>query len=170
MKSIRILLSSACSAEYRNCFLHSGECMAKRMILLLVVVAALLGALGFAKFRQVEAAIAQGTSSQPPPTAVTTVVAQKETWPSTQSLIGPAAAIQGVTVSADLPGTIDKIHFESGQAVHEGDILVELDTRQERAQLANTEAQRDLSRIQYGRSEQLVQAGVISKSEFDNAA
>jgi len=62
--------------------------MAKRMILMLVVVAALLGGLGFAKFRQVEAAIAQGTSYQPPPTAVTTVVAQKETWPSTQSLIG----------------------------------------------------------------------------------
>ncbi len=73
-------------------------------------------------------------------------------------------------MSADLPGTVDKIHFESGQAVHEGDILVELDTRQEKAQLANIEAQRDLSRIQYGRSEQLVQAGVISKSEFDNAA
>jgi membrane fusion protein (multidrug efflux system) len=54
--------------------------------------------------------------------------------------------------------------------VHEGDILVELDTRQERAQLANLEAQRDLARIQYGRSEELVKAGVISKSEYDNAA
>jgi membrane fusion protein (multidrug efflux system) len=53
--------------------------------------------------------------------------------------------------------------------VHEGDVLVELDTRQERAQLANMEAQRDLAHIQYGRSEQLVQAGVISKSEYDNA-
>jgi membrane fusion protein (multidrug efflux system) len=31
------------------------------------------------------------------------------------------------------------------------------------------EAQRDLAHIQYGRSEQLVQAGVISKSEYDNA-
>jgi membrane fusion protein (multidrug efflux system) len=108
--------------------------MAKRMILTLVILAALIGGLGFAKFKQVEAAIAQGASFQPPPTAVTTVVAQKETWPSTLSVIGTAAAIQGVTVSADLPGTIDKIHFESGQWVHEGDILVELDTRQERAQ------------------------------------
>ena len=52
--------------------------MAKRMILMLVVLAALLGGLGFAKFKQVEAAIAQGASFQPPPTAVTTVVAGKE--------------------------------------------------------------------------------------------
>jgi membrane fusion protein (multidrug efflux system) len=144
--------------------------MAKRMILMLVVMAALLGGLGFAKFRQVEAAIAQGTSYQPPPTAVTTVVAQKETWPSTQSLIGTAAAIQGVTVSADLPGTIDKIHFESGQWVHEGDILVELDTRQERAQLASLEAQRDLAKINFGRAQELDKAGVISHSEYDNAS
>jgi membrane fusion protein (multidrug efflux system) len=144
--------------------------MAKRMILMLVVLAALLGGLGFAKFRQVETAMAQGASFQPPPTAVTTVVAQKETWPSTLSVIGTAAAVEGVTLSADLPGTIDKIHFESGQWVHEGDILIELDTRQERAQLASLEAQRDLARINFGRANELAKAGVISRSEFDNAS
>jgi len=143
--------------------------MAKRMILMLLVVAAILSGLGFEKYRQVEAAIAAGASFQPPPTAVTTVVAQPATWPSTLSVIGTAEAIQGVTVSADLPGTIDKIHFESGQWVHEGDILVELDTRQERAQLASLEAQRDLARINYDRAQQLVKAGVISRSDYDNA-
>src|SRR5438034_8728388 len=72
------------------CFLIFGERMAKRMILTLVTLAALIGGLGFAKFKQVEAAIAQGASFQPPPTAVTTVVAEKETWPSTLSVIGTA--------------------------------------------------------------------------------
>jgi membrane fusion protein, multidrug efflux system len=144
--------------------------MAKRMILMLVLVIALLGGLGFIKYRQVETAIAMGSSFQPPPTAVTTVVAQRETWPTTLSVIGTAAAIQGVTVGADLPGTIDKIHFESGQSVHEGDILVELDTRQEHAQLANLEAQRDLAKITFGRDEELWKAGVIARSEYDNAA
>lgn len=143
--------------------------MAKRMVLMLVAVAALLGGLGFVKYRQVEAAIAMGANFQLPPTAVTTVVAQKETWPSTLSVIGTAAAIQGVTVSADLPGTIDKIHFESGQWVHEGDILVELDTRQERAQLANLEAQRDLAKVNYDRAQELVKAGVISRQDYDSA-
>jgi len=144
--------------------------MAKRMILMLVVLLAIVGGLGFAKFKQVEAAIAAGANFQLPPTAVTTVVAQRDTWPSTLSVIGTAAAIQGVTVSADLPGTIDKIHFESGQWVHEGDILVELDTRQERAQLANLEAQRDLAKVNYDRAQELVKAGVISRSDYDNAA
>jgi membrane fusion protein (multidrug efflux system) len=144
--------------------------MAKRMFLMVVVVTALLAGLGFIKYRQVQAAIAQGASFQMPPTAVTTVFAQRETWPSTLGVIGTAAAIQGVTVSADLPGTVDKIHFESGQSVHEGDILVELDTRQERAQLANAEAQRDLARINYGRSQELVKEGVIPRSEYDNVS
>jgi membrane fusion protein (multidrug efflux system) len=139
------------------------------MVVMLVVMLALLGGLGFIKFKQVEAAIAQGANFQMPPTAVTTVVAKKETWPSTLSVIGTAAAIQGVTVSADLPGTIDKLHFESGQWVKEGEVLVELDTRQERAQLASLEAQRDLAGINYGRAQQLVKEGVIAKSEFDNA-
>jgi membrane fusion protein, multidrug efflux system len=142
--------------------------MAKRMVLMLVVMAALIGGLGFLKYKQVEAAIAQGSSFQPPPTAVTTVVAKKETWPSTLTVIGTAAAIQGVTVSADLPGTVDKIHFESGQWVKQGDVLVELDTRQERAQLANMEAQRDLAKINYGRTEELVKEGVMARSEYDN--
>jgi len=144
--------------------------MAKRMIVMLAALIALLGGLGFVKYKQVEAAIAMGASFQPPATAVTTVVAHRETWPSTLSVIGTAAAIQGVTVSADLPGTIDKIHFESGQWVHEGDILVELDTRQERAQLANLEAQRDLARVNYDRAQELVKAGVISRSDYDSAS
>jgi membrane fusion protein, multidrug efflux system len=144
--------------------------MAKRMILMLVLLLALLGGLGFFKYRQVEAAIAMGASYQPPPTAVTTVVAKRETWPSTLTVIGTAAAIQGVTVGADLPGTIDKIHFESGQWIKEGDILVELDTRQERAQLANLEAQRDLAKVNYDRAQELVKAGVISRSDYDSAS
>jgi membrane fusion protein (multidrug efflux system) len=144
--------------------------MAKRFILMLVIMAALLGGLGFVKYRQVEAAMAMGASFAPPPTAVSTVVAKRETWPTTLEVIGTAAAIQGITLSADLPGTVDKIHFESGQSVKEGEILVDLDTRQEHAQLASMEAQRDLAKIQYGRSEQLMKAGVISKSDYDTAA
>ena len=143
--------------------------MLKRMILMLVVVLALLGGLGFYKYRQISAAIAQGKSYAPPPTAVTTLVAKREIWPSTLNVIGTAEAIQGVTVSADLPGTVYKINFESGQQVKAGDVLVELDTRQERAQLAAAEAAYELAKITYGRQQQLVKEGVVARTEYDNA-
>ena len=50
-----------------------------------------------------------------------------------------------------------------------GDVLIELDTRQERAQLAALEAQRDLAKVNFGRMEQLVKEGVISRMEYDQA-
>jgi membrane fusion protein (multidrug efflux system) len=143
--------------------------MVKRLILMLVIVLALVAGLGFVKYRQYQTAMAMGASFAPPPSAVTTVVAQRETWPSTLGIIGTAEAIQGVTVSADLPGTVSKINFESGTAVHVGDVLVELDTREERAQLAAAESDRDLAKINYGREQQLVSQGVVPRSEFDNA-
>lgn len=143
--------------------------MAKRLFLMLAVVAALLTGLGFLKFKQVQSAMAAGAYT-PPPEAVTSVVAKREQWPSTTSVIGTMEAVHGVVVSADLPGTVAKINFDSGKAVHQGDVLVELDTRQERAQLAALEAQRDLAKINYGRNEQLVKEGVISKSEYDTTS
>ena len=142
--------------------------MAKRMILMLGVTLALLTALGFVKFKQVESAV-HAAAFQPPPEAVTSVVAQKERWPATMNVIGTMEAVHGVTVSADLPGIVERITFESGKAVREGDTLVELDTRQERAQLAAIEAQRDLARVNFGRQQQLVNEGVISRVEFDQA-
>jgi membrane fusion protein (multidrug efflux system) len=146
-----------------------GVVMAKRMILMLALVGLLIGGLGFVKFRQIKTAMAQGASFQPPPEAVTTIVAKQETWRATLNVIGTAAAVQGVTVSADLPGTVARIAFDSGKSVRVGDVLVELDTRQERAQLAAMEAQRDLAHINFGRMQQLVQQGVVAQTEYDNA-
>src|SRR5882724_1238825 len=143
--------------------------MAKRMILMLVLAGLVVGGLGFYKFKQIQAAMAAGANFAPPPTAVTTVKVKPEKWSSTFDVIGTMAAVQGVTVSADLPGTVDKIHFESGQWVKQGDVLVEMDTRQERAQLANLEAARDLAHINFGRIEQLVKQGVFAKSDYDAA-
>jgi membrane fusion protein, multidrug efflux system len=144
--------------------------MAKRMIVMLAVTFMVIAALGFVKFRQVQTAIAQSASFQPPPEAVTTLVAQPEDWPATLTAIGTIAAVQGVTVSADLPGTVARVGFESGRAVRKGDVLAELDTRQERAQLAAIAAQQELARLNYNRLKGLLADRVISQAEFDRAA
>lgn len=144
--------------------------MAKRMVLMLGVVVLVITTLGFIKFRQIQSAVQAASSFQPPPEAVTTVVASRQQWPSDMSVIGSLEAVQGVTVSADLPGTVDKIDFESGKYVEKGDVLVELDTRQERAQLAAMEAQRDLAKINYERSQRLAAQGVISKMDYDKSS
>jgi membrane fusion protein (multidrug efflux system) len=144
--------------------------MFKRMVVMLSVMAAIIAGLGFVKFKQVQAAIAEGAAFQPPPEAVTTIVAAQDEWPTTQSAIGTTAPVQGVTVSADLPGIVDRINFESGRMVHAGDVLVELDARQEKAQLAAAEAQRDLAQLNFKRMEGLVEDGAISRADYDRAA
>src|SRR5947208_2582130 len=80
--------------------------MAKRMFVMLGAVAAFLAVIGTVKFRQIQTAVAQASSFQPPPEAVTTTVARQEPWPATLGAIGTVAAARGVTVSADLPGIV----------------------------------------------------------------
>src|SRR4029077_20512564 len=144
--------------------------MAKRMIVMLVVMVVFIAGLAFIKFQQFQAMAQQFAAMQPPPDAVTTIVAQREAWPATLSAIGTVAAVQGVTVSADLPGVVDRIAFESGRAVTQGDILVQLDTRQEQAQLASAEAELERSGLTFERMKRLVEHDAVSRAEFDTAA
>jgi membrane fusion protein (multidrug efflux system) len=85
------------------------------------------------------------------------------------SAIGTMAAVQGVTVSADLAGTVEKIYFDSGQSVRAGDVLAVLDTRQEQAQMAAFEAQPELAQRTFDRMQGLLNEKVISRAEFDQA-
>jgi membrane fusion protein (multidrug efflux system) len=143
--------------------------MAKRMILMLLVAAGLISGLGIVKFNQIQTAMAENAAFQPPPEAVTSTIATSVQWAASLSAVGSVAAVQGVTVSADLPGTVERIFFESGQSTRAGDVLVEINTRQERAQLAAVEADRDLARLNFDRMQGLLNERVISKAEFDTA-
>jgi membrane fusion protein (multidrug efflux system) len=132
-------------------------------------VTAFLLAIGSVKVRQIQLAIANAASFQPPPEAVTTLVAREEQFPSTLKAIGSVASVQGVTVSADLPGIVSEITFESGTSARAGALLVRLDTRQEQAQLAAAEAQLELARLSLARVGDLLPKGVISRAEYDRA-
>ena len=144
--------------------------MAKRMIVMVALMAAFIAGLGFIKFKQFQAMAEQFAAMQPPPDAVTTIVAAKEQWSSSINAIGTIAAVQGVTVSADLPGIVDPIAFDSGKTVEKGDVLVQLDTRQEQAQLAGAESALELSRLNHERMEGLVKQDAVSRAEYDAAA
>jgi membrane fusion protein (multidrug efflux system) len=143
--------------------------MKKRMLIMVTAVVLFLAVIGFVKFQQIQAAIAQAKSFQPPPEAVTTIVAEETLWDDELRAIGSVTAVHGVTVSADLPGIVEKISFESGAAVEAGDELVQLETRQERAQLTAAEAERELARLSLERMRGLRAKGVVSQAELDGA-
>jgi membrane fusion protein (multidrug efflux system) len=141
--------------------------MKKRIAFTVLALVVVIAALGSFKFFQISAAMAKGW--QAPPEAVTTVIAKQEVWAGSLSAIGSVSAVNGVTVSADLPGIVQEIPFESGKSVSKGDVLVRLDTRQERAQLAAAEAQRELTRLSLQRNQGLAHDGVVPQQAFDQA-
>jgi membrane fusion protein, multidrug efflux system len=143
--------------------------MAKRMILMLVAMTVFVFAIGLVKFQQIRAAIAEASAYQPPPEAVTTVVAREEPWEATFQAVGTVTAVQGVVVSADLAGIVERIAFESGSFVREGEVLVQLDTRQEQAQLRAAQSDLDLARLNLERMRGLREKGVTSQAELDAA-
>jgi membrane fusion protein (multidrug efflux system) len=143
--------------------------MAKRMILMLFAVALFLVAIGFVKYQQVQAALSQASAFQPPPEAVTTIVAREEVWEATVNAIGSVEAVQGVTVSADLPGLVSEIAFDSGRSVARGDVLLRLDARQEQAQLAAAESDRELARLNLERTRGLREEGIVAQADLDTA-
>lgn len=144
--------------------------MRKRMILMLAVVIAFIAIIGSMKYFQIRTAMAQQGSYQPPPEAVTTTVAGQAQWDTTLDAIGTVAAVNGVTVSADLPGVVQQIAFDSGQHVRKGAVLVQLDTKQERAQLAAANAQLDLAKLDLQRKEGLLAKSVIPQALYDQVA
>jgi len=143
--------------------------MVKRMVIMLLAMSAFIGVIGFVKFRRIQASTERSSSFRPPPEAVTTIIARQELWQGSLGAIGTVAAVNGVIVSADLPGIVQKIAFGSGDRVESGDVLVQLDTRQEQAQLAAAEARLELTRLNLDRIRGLREQGINSPVDFDTA-
>jgi membrane fusion protein, multidrug efflux system len=141
--------------------------MLKRMIIMLILVAAFVSTLGFVKYKQIQSGIAQGALYKPPPEAVTTVVATQDKWQTMLTSIGTVTAAQGVVVSADLPGIVSLIDFDSGRKVRAGEVLVRLDTKQEEAQLAGAKAQQQLIHLNLVRADSLRSKGLIAQADLD---
>lgn len=130
---------------------------------LAVVVSALWGVKGL----QFAAMGAQKWSM--PPETVTTAVATEQSWTPTAGAVGSLAAVQGVTLAAEMDGKVERIDFESGAAVKAGQVLVQLDVAAEQAQLKAAEASAEWARVSLERSRQLLASHTVSQADFDQA-
>ncbi len=143
--------------------------MKKTVILCILGVIVLIAVLGGVKGLQIKRMIAQGEQSAPPPETVTASVVQSAAWPSELIAVGSLEAVQGVVVTAELPGKVVKIAFEPGRAVKTGSLLVQQDISLEVAQLRSAEATMELARLNWDRAKELLPENVITRSSYDNA-
>ena len=143
--------------------------MKKRLIVAFAAVAILVGILGGIKGLQIDRMIAHGRQMVPPPEAVTTAVASLQSWESLLTAVGSLAAVQGVTVTAELTGKVVQIAFTPGTKVNAGDLLVKQDTSSEEAQLRSAEAAAALAKLNVERLGKLLSERTIAQSQYDNA-
>lgn len=141
-----------------------------RYVLTLVGLVVVIGALALIKVSQISMLIGMGEAmaeAGPPPEAVSTAPATVQTWESSLRTVGTVASVRGVEISSEVPGVVQRIGFDSGDLVKKGDVLIELDSRVERAQLASAQVRRDLAVTVARRTRTLGAAGAESQAQLD---
>lgn len=142
-----------------------------RYLVTIFAVLLVVGGLASIKYKQISQLITFGKQMQkagPPPETVGTAVAKDEVWEGTLTSIGSIAPVHGVALSNDAPGVVERIHFESGDMVRQGQVLLQLDSSVERAQLESTASRRDLASLNANRTRALVTSGSLAASQLDN--
>ena len=142
--------------------------MNKRILLTTVIALAVLGGIFGFRFYQLKQAKAAMGARKPIPATVTTASATEQ-WPTLLSAVGTLESFQGVAIRAEIEGRIVKIAFESGALVKAGDVLVEMDTATEAAQLKSYEASARLTESNLGRARDLQVSNTNTKSDLDLA-
>lgn len=106
----------------------------------------------------------------PPAVTISATTATAKSWQSYVTSVGTLNAVNGVDLSPEISGIVKEIHFESGQFVKKGDVLILLDTSVEQAQLKDNQAQAKLAQLNYDRNKSLIVKNAVSQSELDRLA
>jgi membrane fusion protein, multidrug efflux system len=141
--------------------------MKLKIVAAIAVVIVVVGALAGTKVLQIKKLTSMPNT--PPPETISSAVAHPEKWQDSFSAVGSISAVQGVTVTPQIAGTISEIAFESGAIVNKGDLLVRFDTRTEEAQLKASDAQLEWARVSAERARKLRTDSTVSQSELDQA-
>ena len=142
--------------------------MIRRMIVMLVVLGAVLG--GYFYFQQFKAKMIHGflASMANPPQTVSTVTAATQTWQPDVQAVGSLRAVNGATLSLEVGGVVDRINFNSGDDVQEGQVLLQLRADDDTAKLAALEASAALAQVNYDRDLRQFRAQAVSQAVVDS--
>jgi membrane fusion protein (multidrug efflux system) len=138
------------------------------IVAIAALVAVVLVLVGI-KAAQIRAMINAGKSFAPPPESVTSAKVQAAEWEASRAAVGTLVAVRGVTLASEVTGLVRRIGFDSGAFIRRGEVLVELDSSMEEAQLAAARADAELARSTLERSRTLRAADFSSAADLDAA-
>ncbi len=110
----------------------------------------------------------------PPPPTVTVAKPIQRSVTDSDEYVGRFVAVDSVEIRARVSGYLDKIHFQDGQLVKQGDRLFTIDPRpfqntleQAKSNLAQARATLSFAEADLGRGQQLVRDKTITEQTFD---
>ena len=103
----------------------------------------------------------------PQPSPVITTTVQRQAFVESIEALGTLKANEAVTLSATVTETVSAVHFDDGQKVKKGDVLVEMTSDEEQALLAQAQAAANEAKNQYERVQSLAKTNVATASVLD---
>jgi RND family efflux transporter MFP subunit len=140
-------------------------------VVTLALLAALTGGLAYFQFaiKPVMVKKFMAAAFAVKPTAVTAEAVRAEKWPPELTAIGTLRAYQGVIIAPQAAGVVTAKHFESGDDVEAGALLINIDDSVEQADLANGLAQLKNAEATLARQKTLAAQGNTPQSSVDAA-
>lgn len=143
--------------------------MKKRMIvvivLLIVLFTAIFGWKAFVNYKVHQFMASRGV----PTITVSTAKVRSVKWATRIHSVASLVAIQGVTVTAQLPGVVTGIYFHSGQKIKAGNVLVQVNDGPQLAQLHYDIAQAAVAKSNWRRTRLLYHEKAASRADYDSA-
>ena len=141
--------------------------MKKRMVIMLIAVGVVFGGIfGFQAFKGLMMKKYMSSGGNAPQT-VSTIQAANEQWQPRMAAVGSLRAIQGVQVAPEVSGIVASLHFEQGQDVKKGMVLVELVADNDIAKLHTLQAAAALAKTTYERDKLQVEFKAVSQQALD---
>ena len=153
--------------------------MSRGKVIVGIVALVLVGLLGWRMFgsggESGSMSAKRGSGGDDPPVPVTAVAAVAQDVPVFLTALGTVQALNTVTVSAQVSGQLQAVHFAEGQEVKKGDLIAEIDPRAYQATLDQSlakkkqdEAQLAASRSTLKRYEDLIEKKFVSAQDLEN--
>ena len=110
---------------------------------------------------------ASALAADPPPASVIVAEAKPTAFADEVEALGTLSANESVSLTVNVTETISAVHFDDGDRVDSGAVLVEMTSREEHAQLEEARATVNEARRQYERIRSLEAQGTAAKSLLD---
>lgn len=111
--------------------------------------------------------LAQKDKKEKPPTRVFAHEVSMQSFSNTLQALGTLRANEATTISSSVTETVTAIHFNDGQRVDVGDILVEMASAEEHALLEQAQFTLKEAEQQYLRVQSLIKTNIATQAELD---